>query len=235
MLSTSVPWNDEFVPIEPDLLWTGLAVEVAPRRPLSRARIVAAAVAVADAEGLDAVSMPRLARELGTAPMSLYRHVPHKDALVDLMLDAAIGPAPADARGSWRERLAAWARENLGVFRRHPWTLPLVTAARRMGPQECAWGESALRVLADAGLAPSDRGSVLQLVNGYVRGAAVPVADRAPDPAAIERSGRAGELPLMLALLAAPQQGPGADDGAFEFGLARVLDGVEAHFGLRAT
>ena len=90
-----VSWNHESVPLEPDLLWTGLAVEVAPRRPLSRARIVAAAVAIADAEGLDAVSMPRLARELGTAPMSLYRHVPHKDALVDLMLDAAIGPPPA--------------------------------------------------------------------------------------------------------------------------------------------
>ncbi|WP_397469356.1 TetR/AcrR family transcriptional regulator C-terminal domain-containing protein [Pseudonocardia charpentierae] len=76
------------------------------------------------------------------------------------------------------------------LFRRHPWTLPLVTTARRMGPQECAWGETALRVIAEADIAPADRGWVLQLVNGYVRGAAVPVADRAPDPAAIERSGR---------------------------------------------
>ncbi len=220
------------MPTRPDLLWTGPDAETAPRRPLSRTRIVAAAVAVADAEGLDAVSMPRLARELGTAPMSLYRHVPHKDALVDLMLDAAIGPPPAVGEGTWRERLAMWARANLGVFRRHPWTLPLVTAARRMGPQECAWGESGLRVIADAGLAPEGCGRVLQLVNAYVRGAAVPVADRAPDPAAIERSGRAGELPLMLALLTPPPSGPGDDDAGFEFGLARVLDGVEAHFGL---
>lgn len=220
---------------ESDLLWTGPDAEMAPRRPLSRTRIIAAAVAVADAEGLEAASMPRLARELGTAPMSLYRHVPHKDALVDLMLDAAIGPPPPGVvEGTWRERLSMWARANLDVFRRHPWTLPLVTAARRMGPQECAWGESGLRVIADAGLAPEGRGRVLQLVNAYVRGAAVPVADRAPDPAAIERSGRAGELPLMLALLAAPPPGPGGDDADFEFGLARVLDGVEAHFGLRA-
>jgi AcrR family transcriptional regulator len=223
------------VPTGPDLLWTGLDAEMAPRRPLSRARIVATAVAVADAEGLDAVSMPRLARELATAPMSLYRHVPHKDALVDLMLDAAIGPPPAVAEGTWRERLAMWARANLDVFRRHPWTLPLVTAARRMGPQECAWGECALQVTAGAGLAPADCGRVLQLVNGYVRGAAVPVADRAPDPAVIERSGRADELPRMLALLAAPPPGPGDTDAGFEFGLARVLDGVEVHFGLRST
>jgi AcrR family transcriptional regulator len=165
--------------------------------------------------------------------MSLYRHVPHKDALVDLMLDAAVGPPPALNGISWRDRLADWARANLGVFRRHPWTLPLVTTARRMGPQECAWGETALRVIAEADIAPADRGWVLQLVNGYVRGAAVPVADRAPDPAAIERSGRAAELPLMLALLAAPPPGPGDDDAGFEFGLARVLDGVEAHFRLR--
>jgi len=223
------------VPTEPDLLWTGLEAGTAPsRRPLSRARIVAAAVAVADAEGLDAVSMPRLARELGTAPMSLYRHVPHKDALVDLMLDAAIGPPPGVGEGTWRERLATWARANLAVFRRHPWTLPLVTAARRMGPHECAWGESALRAITEADLSPRDRGRVLLLVNAYVRGAAVPVADRAPEPAAIERSGRGGELPLMLALLDAPPPGPGDDDGGFEFGLARVLDGVEAHFGLPA-
>jgi AcrR family transcriptional regulator len=56
-------------------------------------------------------------RELGTAPMSLYRHVPHKDALVDLMLDAAVGPPPALDGTSWRERLADWVRANLGVFR----------------------------------------------------------------------------------------------------------------------
>jgi hypothetical protein len=166
---------------------------------------------------------------------SRYRHVSHKDALVDLMLDAAIGPPPAATDGSWRKRLAAWARARVGVFRRHPWTLPLVTAARRMGPQECAWGECALQVIAGAGLAPADCGRVLQLVNGYVRGAAVPVADRAPDPAVIERSGRADELPRMLALLAAPPPGPGDTDAGFEFGLARVLDGVEVHFGLRST
>jgi len=217
----------------PDLLWT--EPTATPRRPLSRERIVAAALAIADAEGLDAVSMPRLARELGTAPMSLYRHVPHKDALVGLMLDAAIGPPPVLPDGSWRERLAAWARANLAVFRQHPWALPLVTGPRPMGPQECAWGEGALRVIADSGVAASDVGPVLMLVNGYVRGAAVPAADRAPDPAVIERSGRAAELPLIMALLTARPPGPGAADAEFEFGLARVLDGIEAHVASRET
>jgi AcrR family transcriptional regulator len=219
------------VPPDADLLWTEPDVRDAPRRPLSRARIVAAATAIADADGLDAVSMPRLARALGSAPMSLYRHVPHKDALVDLMLDAAVGPPPraADPEGPWRARLAGWARANLDVFRRHPWVLPLVTSSRTMGPQECAWGETALQVIADAGFAPPDDGLVLQLVNGYVRGAAVPVAERAPDPAVIARSGRAEELPRMLALLTAPSPGPADGVDGFEFGLARLLDGVEAY------
>jgi AcrR family transcriptional regulator len=217
----------------PDLLWT--EPTATPRRPLSRARIVAAALAIADAEGLDAVSMPRLARELGTAPMSLYRHVPHKDALVDLMLDAAVGPPPTLNGISWRERLADWARANLAVFRQHPWALPLVTTPRPMGPQECAWGEGALRVIADSGIVESEVGPVLMLVNGFVRGAAVPAADRAPDPAVIERSGRAAELPLIMALLTAPPPGPGTADAEFEFGLARVLDGIEAHVALRET
>jgi hypothetical protein len=121
----------------------------------------------------------------------------------------------------WWKRLAAWARANVGVFHRHPWTLPLVTAARRMGPQECAWGECA--PAGDRRRRPRARGlrPVLQLVNGYVRGAAVPVVNHAPDPAVIERSGRADEPPLILALLAAPPPGPGDTDAGFEFGLAR--------------
>jgi AcrR family transcriptional regulator len=213
-----------------DLLWS--EPPATARKPLNRAAILATALAVADAEGLDAVSMPRLARELGTAPMSLYRHVANKEALVDLMLDAAVGPPPPLPDGSWRERLAAWARANLGVFRRHPWTLPLVTGPRPMGPQECAWGESALRVIADSGVPADAMGPVLMLVNGYVRGAAVPAADRAPDPAVIERSGRAGELTLMVALLTAPHPGAGEAEAEFEFGLARVLDGIAVHFGL---
>ena len=219
------------MPTDDEQLWTEPVARMPARRPLSRARIVAAAVDIADADGLDAVSMPRLARTLQTAPMSLYRHVAHKDALVDLMLDAAIGPAPAVATtpAPWRDRLAGWARANLEVFRRHPWVLPLVTSARRMGPHECAWGEAGLQVIADAGFVPPDDGLVLQLVNGYVRGAAVPDVDRAPDLGVIERSGRGTELPRLVGMLTAPPDPTADGDAAFEFGLALVLDGVAAH------
>jgi AcrR family transcriptional regulator len=211
-----------------DPRWAPAAPPTA-RRPLSRAAIVDAAVALADAEGIDAVSMPRLARALGAAPMSLYRHVPHKDALVDLMLDAAIGEPPAGAAtGTWRERLAAWGRANRGVFADHPWTLPLVSGSRRMGPAECAWAEAALRAVVDAGLSVPDALAVLHVVNSYVRGASAPLGDRAPRTADLHASGRAADFPLLLDLLeTSPDEAPGEDP--FEAGLAHVLDGVAAH------
>ncbi|MDD7969030.1 TetR/AcrR family transcriptional regulator [Actinomycetospora lemnae] len=199
------------------------------RRPLTRAAIVDAAVALADAEGLEAVSMPRLARTLDAAPMSLYRHVPHKDALVDLMLDAAIGDPPPSA-GPWRDALTAWARGNRAVFRDHPWTLPLVSGPRRMGPAECAWGEAALRIGVDAGFPLTEAIAVVHLVNSYVRGASVPLDDRAPSVSDLHASGRAGEFPLFLSLLEATvDEPPDAAARMFDDGLARILDGVERH------
>ncbi|WP_285659374.1 TetR/AcrR family transcriptional regulator [Actinomycetospora sp. NBRC 106375] len=208
----------------PDPRWSPPAAPGA-RRPLTRDAIVDAAVALADAEGLESVSMPRLARTLGAAPMSLYRHVAHKDALVDLMLDAAIGPPPAGAAtGGWRARLTAWGRAKRAVFADHPWTLPLVSGSRRMGPAECAWAEAALRAGVDAGLSVADALAVVHVVNSYVRGASAPLGDRAPRTADLLASGRAADFPLLLDLLeAAPDTGDPFDDG-----LARVLDGVAA-------
>ena len=108
---------------------------------LSRARIVAAAVTIADVDGLDAVSMPRLARMLGSAPMSLYRHVPHKDALVDLMLDAAVGP-PAP-RGRPLGPLAC-AAGRLGP--REPRRLPPSPLGAAAGHQQPSDGSAGVRV-----------------------------------------------------------------------------------------
>src|SRR6202046_2090148 len=94
-----------------------------PRPALSLPRIVAAAVRVADAEGLDAVSMGRVAAELGTAPMSLYRHVSAKEELLRLMVDAAWGdsPGPLAPGENWRPGLSRWAWALRDAGRRHPW------------------------------------------------------------------------------------------------------------------
>lgn len=228
LLPTPAAWHDHRVRDDEQLLWA--PPRTGPvRHALSRERIVAAAVEIADAEGLDALSMPHLARTMGSAPMSLYRHVPGKHELVSLMLDAAIGPPPdLDGAGGWRDRLAAWARANRQVFVRHPWTLPLVAGDRPMGPQECAWAETGLRTVAEAGLPASDVGRVLMLVNGYVRGAALDIGNRLPTPEVLARAGDHGDYRVLSATLVSGAAGPavGPDDG-FEFGLSCVLDGIE--------
>src|ERR1700750_1677919 len=93
-----------------------------PKPGLSLERIVAAAVRMADAEGLDAVSMNRVAKELGTGAMSLYRYVESKQELLALMIDAAIGTVPPPpAAGAWRTRLEHWAWSTVKGMREHPW------------------------------------------------------------------------------------------------------------------
>src|SRR3954468_9851164 len=93
-----------------------------PKPGLSLDRIVAVAVRVADAEGLDAVSMNRVAKELRTGAMSLYRYVESKQELLGLMIDAAIGEVPpTPPTGGWRARLERWAWATVRGMRAHPW------------------------------------------------------------------------------------------------------------------
>src|SRR5262245_25957268 len=99
-----------------------------PRPAHSRAAIAAAAVRIADAEGLDAVSMRRLAAELGAGATSLYRYVARKDDLLDLMVDAVVGegPPPAAPSGDWRADLREIAYSTRALILRHPWAAMLL-------------------------------------------------------------------------------------------------------------
>ena len=109
------------------LLWRtpGVAARPGPKPSLDVARIVAAAVRLADAEGLAAVSMRRVAAEIGVGAMTLYNHVPGKGELVDLMLDSVLGELYPDEQvvtsGAWRTRLRTLAQANWDLFLRHPW------------------------------------------------------------------------------------------------------------------
>jgi AcrR family transcriptional regulator len=216
-----------------------------PRPALSLSRIVAAAVPLADAEGLDAVSMGRVAAELGTAPMSLYRHVSSKEELLTLMVDTAWGEAPeppAPGEG-WRAGLSRWAWALRAGARRHPWVIRIPLNSLPIMPNEVAWFENALACLADTELTEARKASVIMLLAGYVRNLATTEADIA---AAIRASGLApmewmAAYPRMLAELTDPHRFPalakflaagvfeiedGPDD-EFIFGLDRILDGVE--------
>jgi AcrR family transcriptional regulator len=209
-----------------------------PRRPaargLSRERIVAAAVEIADADGLGALSMARLADRLGSAPMSLYRHVANKDELLTFMLDAAPGPPPALPAEGWRPALETWARALRDVYYAHPWILQVTAGRPPLDPGQLSWLDRGLSALEGTALSHADRFEVLMTVVNFVRGEAQlgavpmdtgPVGDYA---ALIARFVRSDRLPALAAASAAGIFAPGPDDAedSFAFGLTRILDGV---------
>ncbi|MCC8245993.1 TetR/AcrR family transcriptional regulator [Saccharothrix luteola] len=218
------------------------------RKDLGVDRIVAAAVHLADTEGLAALSMRRVADALGVGTMSLYTHVPGKAELLDAMVDAVHGetPRPADVPGGWRGRLARIARDNRDLHLRHPWLLQVPANRAVLGPHVVAKYDYELRAVDGIGLTDLEMDSVLTLVLAHVR-AAVQItvdADRTRD-----RTGLTDDqwwqtaAPLLAQVLdparfpvaarvgAAAGESHGAaydGDHAFTFGLDRVLDGIQA-------
>ncbi len=215
------------------------------RRPpghLSLARIAASAVAVADAEGMVALSMRRVAAELGVAPMSLYRHVTDKDDLVLRMLDLVFGELdlPVERPVDWRGGLETAARVLWATFRQHPWLAGAVSVTRPQAtPRTVALTEWVLDALDGHGLQLPTMVTVhLTLVN-YVRGAAVDIAAETEAEAVTgldseqwlqtqEATVRAlvstGHFPTFERMVTA-----GFDfdlDVLFDFGLQRLLDGL---------
>ncbi|MEU1329891.1 TetR/AcrR family transcriptional regulator [Streptomyces sp. NPDC005865] len=239
--------GDTGLPVGLEAAW-GLRERPAkgPKRGLSVDRIVATGIAVADAEGIDAVSMGRVAKELGVSTMSLYRYVAAKDEFYVLMQDAATGPPPprpASADG-WRAGLEWWARAQRDTFRRNLWLLRIPIGSPPATPNGLAWMEQGLQVLDGCGLDEGRKISVMMLVGGYVRNevslmsgldAAMRAEGLTPD-AVMRRyertvdaltSARAERFPALRRLLATGVLGEAdAEDTEFEFGLARVLDGV---------
>jgi AcrR family transcriptional regulator len=215
-----------------------------PKPELTLERIVAAAVSVAASDGLDAVSMSRVAGDLGASAMSLYRYVAAKDELLSLMVDAVYG-APPDAPGdgeSWRDGLERWAwAEHIGLSE-HPWVLRIPIVGAPTLPNELAWFERGLACLTDTGLSETDKASVVLLISNFVRSdvtlfAAVHGAFEASGVSPQEAMTAYGNLILELTepeqfphvrgLIAAgvfEQDDP--PDYEFVFGLERVLDGV---------
>lgn len=219
----------------------------APRKGLGLDRIVTAAVELADAEGLAALSMRRVADKLGVGAMSLYTYVPGKAELVDVMVDAVSGEtARDDVPGGWRARLAHVARENWALCLRHPWLLDVAGNRAVLGPNVAAKYDHELRAVDGIGLTDVEMDAVLTLVLGHVHAAvrlavesarleqrtgltdeqwwaaAAPVLASVFDPARFPVAARVG---------AAAGEAHGAaysGEHAFEFGLERVLDGVEA-------
>lgn len=207
-----------------------------PKRGLTLEGIARAGIGLADAEGLGAVSMQRVAGELAVTKMALYRYVPGKAELVALMVEAAM-PVPAvpgvAAAGGWRERLAAWAGELYVGLRRHPWLLEATVGVRVMGPRELEWMERALAALEGCGLTGAEAMDAVVLLAGHVRGIAEHERAAGPGPDAQltvvlgEVMREHGErFPALGAALASAAE-QGGQDRALRFGLERILDGLE--------
>lgn len=221
------------------LLWETPAEPTrGPKAALSQSRVVEAAMKVADTEGLDALTMRRVAETLGFTTMSLYRHIPGKDELLDLMYDAAWGETERAPAVSWREGLEFFARQLWGMYRAHPWVVQLSATRRMPGPQAMTRADAALAVVVDLGLRAEEMQAVVTTVGQFVDGVARSMAERVR----VERETGVSEeawwsgmdalweqftperLPMMTHVYLAGGYDRPLDE--FEFGLARVLDGI---------
>ncbi|MEU4380948.1 TetR/AcrR family transcriptional regulator [Micromonospora echinofusca] len=217
-----------------------------PRRSLTMQQVVAAGIRVAEADGLAAVSMNRVAGELGVGTMSLYRYVSAKTDLLELMADTGYGdpPAPRGPDEGWRPALARWAHANVAAIHRHPWIRQIPIGGPPMGPNGVRWMEQGLAALRGTGLRGVERLSTILLVSGYARYWATLTADLteaaareqlSPDEVGarywqqLERLTRNGPYPAVRELLADAEDELDEElDAEWRFGLDRILDGVEA-------
>jgi len=225
------------------LLWRrGERPNRGPKPALTIDQIVATAVAIADAEGLEAVSMRRIADALGAGTMTLYRYVPAKAELLDLMLDHVMGEAelPGDVEG-WRAKLELHARDAMRHYERHPWTLGVSMVRPPLGPNLMANYEAMLAAASETGLPVDEWAPLTQLIGSYVQGAAHWRVRAAQAEAA---TGVSDErwwtermefwedyfVPEDHPTISRAYEGGGFDERveSFEYGLQRLLDGVAA-------
>lgn len=236
------------------LLWRGGAEPDAPRRgPRQRVsvdEVVTTAVSLADGRGLGAVSMRALAAELGVGPMTLYTYVPTRDVLVALMVDQVAGDSPMPGPATTvRESLIGVARTLRAEYLAHPWLLDANPWRQVLGPHRLDRYERQLELLESLDIPDLDRDHILSLLAAFVTGNArealaadTAAADSgmtdarwwevvAPELDAVIPEGRFPLAGRVGTAAGERHQAPGAPDEAFDFGLARLLDGLGSFIG----
>jgi len=247
-----------------DLLWgRSQPATRGPKAALDLETVIRSAIELADAEGLDAVSMRRVAERLEMGTMSIYTYVPAKGELLDLMVDTVYGERADDATvepaSGLRQRLEVLARNQWAFFQRHPWTLAIATGRSVLGPNEAESYERALSVVADLGIPAREAVAIVDAISMFVRGAARDAAEAAGAEAATGKTELEWwtERDAFLAEVMTPERFPtlgrlaaaGGFDvppdtenynvrfilDDFEFGLQRLLDGIEGYVGRSAA
>ena len=257
---SSVAFDSEEIAKRSALLWDAPQQPTrGPKPALSREDVVAAAISVADAGDLAALTMHAVAAQLGYTPMALYRYFPNKEALVDAAVDAALGAPPkrVGPHEGWRAEIRHWAYAKRAMLCARPWLAELPFVAAPHGPNWLSWHEAFLQTIAHTGLTPEDMMDVLSVVHGYVHGSSDTIISLAratargvtPEQwaaavgADLCRAINDPRYPMLSGILTSSSGGitedsllptkhgkPRTMDESFDWGLQRVLDGLERYF-----
>ncbi len=225
------------------IIW--MRPEKAARGPApthTREEIAAVAIKIADAEGLEAASIRKIAKDLGAGAMTLYRYLPTKEDLWAVMIDEATVFEPQEPTGDLRGDVMILARRRRQNFLRHPWLAPLLATRPIIGPNLLRGMERDLAVLGGCGLSIGDAVDVLNLIYSWVSGAVqAELTERANRRSGVDRhSWRMRMKPYLMSLLATGEfpylskmtqaAEIAQDDEQFETGLAIILDGIEVRY-----
>ena len=205
--------------------------------PLSRDRVLRAAVGLADREGINALSMRKLGQEVGVEAMSLYNHVRNKEELLNGMIDIVFGEIDLPAADAeWSAAMRQRAISARQALKRHPWAVGLMESRAQPGPATLRHHDSVLRNLRTAGFSVELAAHAYSVLDSYIYGFTLNELtlpfDNSPERVAevarnIMREMPAGEYPYLTEMAVEHAMKPGYDYGdEFEFGLALILEGI---------
>lgn len=206
------------------------------RERLTRERVLEAATALADREGIAALTLRSLAAELGVKPMSVYHHVAGKEAILDGIVDRVFAEVVVPLDVGWREAMAERARSMRAALARHPWAVTLMDSRSSPGPATLRHHDAAIGVLRRQGFSVAMAAHAFALLDAFIYGFAVQEAslpfegpaDLAAIAGPILSDAAAQELPYFVELATEHALQPGYDFAdEFEFGLELILDGLE--------
>ena len=236
-----------------ELLWEDRSRPTrGPKPAFTPDDVVQAAIQIAEADGLAAVTMHAVSARLGYTTMAIYRYFPNKEALLDAIVDAAMGAPPraSEPLGDWRAAVARWSHAKRAMLCARPWLAELPFVAAPHGPNWLSWVEAVVEPLSRIGLSAVDTGEMLSVIDGYTRGAsdtAISLARaRARGTSDAEWTAAVGadlgraigdpRFPAFAALITAPSgDHPRTMEESFDFGLQRVLDGIERYVAATQT
>ena len=209
-----------------------------PRPPLTKGRILQAAVDLADREGLGALTMRRLGAELGVEAMALYKHVANKEEILDGILDLVVGEIEIPSEGAgWKDAMRRRAMSARDVLSRHSWAIGLLEARGAMGPAAVRYLDAILGNLRSAGFSIENAAHAFWLLDSYVYGHVIQETslpfgtseEMTESTGSIREEVTTDEYPHLAEIGEHAQRFGYSVDGEFEFGLELILDALGEH------